>query len=135
MEKLVRFGVAVPENLLVEFDKWIKDRGIPNRSEAIRQLIREFVAEGQWDKETGTVYGAITITYDHHVHDTMGTLTSIQHDFGDVINCSTHVHIDHDHCLEIIVVSGNAGRIKELIDSLASMKGLESVSPVITTIL
>jgi len=135
LEKLVRFGVAVPENLLLEFDKWIKDRGIPNRSEAIRQLIREFVAEGRWDKEKGNVYGAITISYDHHVHDTMGNLTAIQHEFGNVINCSTHVHIDHDHCLEIIAVSGNAKIIKKLVDSLASMKGIESVSPVITTIL
>lgn len=135
MEKLVRFGVAVPENLLVEFDKWIKNKGIPNRSEAIRQLIREFVAEEHWDCETGTVYGAITITYDHHAHDAMGGLTTLQHNFGDIINCSTHVHIDHDHCLEVIVVNGNAKNIKELVDSLSCMRCVETVSYRITTIL
>jgi CopG family nickel-responsive transcriptional regulator len=135
LEKLVRFGVAVPDNLLSEFDRCLKDRGIPNRSEAIRQLLREFIAEELWDKETGTVYGAITITYDHHSHDTMGELTALQHDFGDVINCSTHVHIDHDHCLEVIVVSGNARTIKNLVDSLSSTRGIETVSPRITTIL
>lgn len=135
LEKLVRFGVAVPENLLVEFDKGIKDKGIPNRSEAIRQLLREFVTEEHWDRETGIVYGSITITYDHHAHDAMGGLTNLQHDFGEVINCSTHVHIDHDHCLEIIVVKGNVKDIKSLVDSLSAMRCVETVSHRITTIL
>ena len=81
---LVRFGVAVPENLLHSFDRRLEEAGLPNRSEALRQLIREYVAQDTWENG-GTVYGTITLTYNHHANDATGRLTELQHDFGEII--------------------------------------------------
>ncbi|MBN1332674.1 MAG: nickel-responsive transcriptional regulator NikR, partial [Synergistales bacterium] len=106
-----------------------------NRSEAIRQLIREAVAKESWELEDEEVYGTITISYDHHSHDATSTLTSIQHEFGDVIICSTHIHVDHDHCLEVIVTRGKSRIIKDLVIELGKLRCIERVSPVITTII
>lgn len=135
MEKLMRFGVAVPEKLLERFDEFLGRQKNTNRSEAIRQLIREAVARESWDLEDEEVYGTITITYDHHSHDANSELTSIQHDLGHVIICSTHIHVDHDHCLEVIVTRGKARIIRELVKELSVLRCIESVSPVITTII
>jgi len=131
----MRFGVSVPEKLLERFDGLLCREKNTNRSEAIRQLIREAVAKESWELEDEEVYGTITITYDHHSHDANSDLTSIQHDFGDVIICSTHIHVDHDHCLEVIVTRGKSGDIKELVKELGKLRCIESVSPVITTII
>ncbi len=130
---LVRFGVAVPENLLVSFDKRLEEAGLPNRSEALRQLIREYVARDTWNKD-GTVYGTVTMTYNHHANDAMTRLTELQHDFGDIIVCTTHVHVDHRHCLEVIAVRGDGGRVREFLTSLRALKAIQSVSPVIATL-
>ncbi len=138
MEKLFRFGVSVPEKLLKRYDKILEIKNISNRSEALRQLIRREVARESWETyETGreNVYGTITITFNHHSHDASGMLTSVQHNFGEVIICSTHIHVDHHHCLEVIVAKGQARRIKGLVDELSSLKCIDSVDPVITTII
>ncbi|MGN0839059.1 MAG: nickel-responsive transcriptional regulator NikR [Pyramidobacter sp.] len=134
-EKLIRFGVAVPEALLKSFDRRIKSKGIPNRSEALRALIREFVSRDTWQKGDGMVYGTITMTYIHHSNDVTERLTSLQHDFGDVIVCTTHVHADHDHCLETVILRGSAGRVREFIEALRMLKAVQSVSPVITALM
>lgn len=91
VEPLVRFGVAVPQKLLDSFDSRLADAGMPNRSEALRQLIREYVAQDTWEKGS-TVFGTVTLTYNHHAGDATGPLTDLQHDFGGIIVCTTHVH-------------------------------------------
>jgi CopG family nickel-responsive transcriptional regulator len=133
LEKLVRFGVAVPESLLEEFDHWIKRSGIPNRSGAIRQLIRQSISRNRWEEGSGSVFGTLTILYDHHSHDTSAELTQVQHDFGDVIVCTSHVHLDHDHCLEAIVLRGSAEKIRKLVKAVSSIKGINTADPVVTT--
>jgi CopG family nickel-responsive transcriptional regulator len=133
-EKLIRFGIAVPEPLLKSFDVRLKDEGIPNRSEALRALIREFVARDTWQSGNGRVYGTVTMTYNHHCNDVSERLTNLQHDFGDVIVCTTHVHADHDHCLETVILRGGAGRVKQFIGALRALKAVQSVSPVITSL-
>ena len=134
MDKLVRFGVAVPGDLLQDFDVKIEALGVPNRSEAIRKLIRDFVSKETWSKEEGRVYGSITIAYNHHGNDATGKLTEIQHDYGDVITSTTHVHIDHFHCLETIILSGETFRVKALVDVLTSLKAIVSITPVIMAV-
>ncbi len=132
---LIRFGVAVPEKLLHDFDRQVEEKGIPNRSEALRQLIRNSISEHRWTQREGFVYGSLTISYNHHSRDVSTVLTDVQHSFGDVIICTSHVHIDHDHCIEVIMVRGKAIRVKGLIDHLSGVKAVNNLSPVIMSIL
>lgn len=135
MDSLVRFGVAVPSSLLEEFDSLVEKMKMPNRSEALRQLIRERLSREMWVSGTGTVYGTVTIMYDHHGKDTVADLTALQHDHGESIVCTTHVHVDHDHCLECIVVKGGAESVRRLVEALCSLRGLKSMDPSISIIL
>jgi len=138
VEKLVRFGVSVPEKLLKSYDRILSRKNIPSRSEALRQLIRKEVGKDSWESgqnENENVYGTITITFDHHSHDANDMLTSVQHDFGEIIICNTHIHIDHNNCLEVIVAKGPARRIRGLVDALSRLKCIDSVDPVITAFL
>ena len=115
---VTRFSVSVDPVLLEEFDETIGEIGY-NRSTAIQVAMRDFLTGHKWSmEEEGVVAGAITMIYDHHVKGLGGTLTGIQHDFLDVISSTTHVHLDHDDCLEILAVKGNPKRIKELTRSL-----------------
>ncbi|MDI9369712.1 MAG: nickel-responsive transcriptional regulator NikR [Synergistaceae bacterium] len=135
MSSLVRFGVAVPRAMLEEFDAFVEDNGMPNRSEALRQLIRERLSREMWTSGAGVVYGTVTIMYDHHGKDTMSDLTTLQHDFGESIVCTTHVHVDHHHCLECIVVKGDAGRVRSFVAALRTLRGLKSIEPSISIVL
>lgn len=132
MEKLARFSVSLPDSLLEEFDCRIRSAGHKNRSEALRHLIRNFIAESCWERGNESVYGTITITYDHHSHDTAQELTALQHDFGHIIICSTHVHIDHDHCFEVIVLRGASEDVKRFVEALSGLKSVYSTKPVFT---
>jgi CopG family nickel-responsive transcriptional regulator len=123
MIKLVRFGVSLGKDLLGRFDALIAERGYASRSEAFRDLIRGYLVEEEW-REGGEVAGAITLVYDHHKKDLVGRLTDIQHDAHDVIISSQHIHLDHDHCLEILAVRGRSAEVRRLADSLRSLKGV-----------
>jgi CopG family nickel-responsive transcriptional regulator len=131
--KLVRFGVTVPEDLLKEFDQRLEQSGKDNRSDVIRQLMRSYITEERWQEEDGQVYGTITLMYDHHSSCISKDLTSIQHDHGEYIVCTTHVHVDHDICLECIVLKGSASRIRSFIQALGKIKGLKSIDTVVTS--
>lgn len=135
MDTLVRFGVAVPESLLTQFDERLQEAGLPNRSEALRQMIRDYVIKDTWTHGDGLVYGTVTFTYNHHVCEAETRITDLQHDFGDVIVCSTHVHADHDHCLEVIIVRGQVSRVNELVEAMRSLKAITSLTPVITAMI
>lgn len=103
---VARFSASVDPALLEEFDGAIKGIGY-NRSTAIQVAMRDFLTEHRWStEEEGVVVGAITMIFDHHARRLGSALTSIQHDFLDVISSTTHVHVDHDNCLEILAVKG-----------------------------
>lgn len=124
MENLVRFGVSLPKDLLVKFDKLIKEKKYPNRSKAIGDLIREELVKKEWFEEK-EVAGAITLIYDHHKRELVDRLTDIQHDFQKIIISTQHIHLDKDNCLEIIAVKGEPKEIKKLADSLKAVKGVK----------
>lgn len=124
MSELVRFGVSLGKDLLEKFDKLIRERNYTNRSEAFRDLIRQEFVKKQW-LEGDDIAGAITLIYDHHKRDLMGRITDIQHDFQKVIISTSHIHLDHDNCLEIIAVRGNATEVNRLSDTLRSIKGVK----------
>jgi CopG family nickel-responsive transcriptional regulator len=123
MSSIVRFGVSLEQGLLDKFDRLITERGYASRSEAFRDLIRGSLIEKEW-KEGELVAGAVTLVYDHHRKDLMGRITDIQHDYHRLIISAQHIHLDHDHCLEIIAVRGRAGEVSRLADALRSIKGV-----------
>jgi len=123
MSGIVRFGVSLEENLLQRFDDHIHRKKYTNRSEAIRDLIREELVRQQW-RENSEVTGAITLVYDHHRRGLVARLLDIQHDYHQTIFSTQHIHLDHDNCLEIIITKGKAETIEELYGKLKSAKGV-----------
>ena len=132
MSEIVRFGVSLEKELLKKFDMLIKEKKYSNRSEAIRDLIRGNLVKREWVKGK-EVAGAITLVFDHHKRDLVNILTDIQHDFHTLIISSQHIHLDHDNCLEIIVVRGKPKEVRELADKLRATKGVKYGSLSIAT--
>ncbi len=132
MSDIIRFGVSLEKELLEKFDKLSKEKQYPNRSEAIRDLIRENLVKREWI-EGKEVAGAITLVFDHHKRELVNILTDIQHDFHTLIISSQHIHLDHDNCLEIIVVRGKPIEVRELADKLRATKGVKYGSLSIAT--
>jgi len=127
MTKLIRFGVSMEEGLLSKFDRLLKAEGYASRSEAIRDLVRRTIVEEEW--VTGeTVSGSIMPVYNHHHRELLEKIMDIQHDFHEVIISTQHVHMDHDNCLEIIVVKGMAEVIKNVYNHLTALKGVKYTS-------
>jgi CopG family nickel-responsive transcriptional regulator len=124
MAELARFGVSLEKELLDKFDRLIKDKNYTCRSEAFRDLIRKELVEKQW-REGKEIAGAITLIYNHHKRKLVNKLTDTQHDFGDIIISSQHIHLDHNNCLEIIAVKGSPKEAQKLADTLRSVKGVK----------
>ncbi|WP_286974669.1 nickel-responsive transcriptional regulator NikR [Acetomicrobium sp. UBA5826] len=127
MEELVRFSISIPKSLLDEFERWLHNHGMVNRSEALRQMMRSFIAQSKWESQEGIVSGTVTVIYDHHRHDAVSEITSIQHKYGHIIVCTTHVHIDHSNCLEAIILLGEIDEIKRFLIDLNSLKGIKEI--------
>jgi CopG family nickel-responsive transcriptional regulator len=125
MGELCRIGVAIDADLLEKFDKMILRRGYTNRSEAFRDLIREELIEQSWTSPESSVVGTVTLVYDHHVRLLNEKLTALQHEAFHHILSALHVHLDHDHCLEVLVVRGKAAAVKRIADGLISTKGVK----------
>ncbi|MBS1857107.1 MAG: nickel-responsive transcriptional regulator NikR [Acidobacteria bacterium] len=133
MSGLSRIGVAIDTNLLSKFDRLIAQRGYTNRSEAFRDLIRDELVEKTWESPDSQVVGTVTLVYDHHVRLLNEKLTSIQHDFHHAILSTLHVHLDHDNCLEVLVVRGRSAEVRKVADVLISTKGVKHGRLTITT--
>jgi CopG family transcriptional regulator, nickel-responsive regulator len=125
VSELNRIGVAIDSGLLRKFDRLIGQRGYTNRSEAFRDLIRDELVERTWQSPSSHVVGTITLVYDHHVRLLNEKLMSVQHDFHRSILSTLHVHLDHDYCLEVIVVRGLASHVRKVADTLISLKGVK----------
>jgi CopG family nickel-responsive transcriptional regulator len=125
MSELSRIGVAIDAGLLDKFDRLIAQRGYTNRSEAFRDLIRDELVEKAWESPDSHVVGTVTLVYDHHVRLLSEKLTGIQHDFHHSILSTLHVHLDHDNCLEVLVLRGRASEVRKVADALISTKGVK----------
>lgn len=124
MAHLVRFGVSLEKDLLGHFDSHLKQKKYTNRSEAIRDLIREDLVKQQW-QEGKEIAGTVTLIYDHHKRELVNKLMEIQHDFGGLIISAQHIHLDHHNCLEIIALKGAARQAQVLADTLKAVKGVK----------
>ncbi|MBM9606355.1 nickel-responsive transcriptional regulator NikR [Desulfopila inferna] len=120
---LKRFSISLEGNLLDSFDSYIKAQSYDNRSEAIRDLIRKALIRQEWLSDSN-VMGVITLVYDHHQHQLQEKVTEVQHDRHHLIVSTTHVHMDHHNCLEVIVVRGKAQEVQELSDRLTALRGV-----------
>lgn len=134
MSQLERFGISVDRRLLEEFDKRNKQMGYNNRSEAIRDLIRDcLVKMKHWAKDNVRVIATVTLIYDHHSRELTEKLTDIQHHHAALVVSSMHVHLDHDNCLEIVVLRGMGKAVKVLAHELIAQKGVKHGKAVVTT--
>ena len=133
MGRLSRIGVAIDSDLLKRFDALIAKRGYTNRSEAFRDLIRDDLVQTTWETPESQVVGTVTLVYDHHVRQLSDRLTGMQHELHHHVLSTLHVHLDHDHCLEVMVLRGKASVVKKLADSLIATKGVKHGRLTLTT--
>jgi len=124
MSTVTRFSVSIEQELLDRFLRIAKKRGWGNRSEALRNLIRDAMVREEWEANVEIV-GTITLVYDHHKRELSDKLTSIQHDHHDAVLSATHIHLDHDNCLEMIAVRGTAAKVQKIADALIGTKGVK----------
>jgi len=133
MGELARIGIAIPADLLEEFDKLIARRGYATRSEAVRDLVRKELIDEIAASPKAEVYGTVTLIYDHHARLLLDKLTDIQHQYHDAIMSSVHVHLDHDNCLEVILVRGKSTLVQKLANALIATKGVKHGRFMLTT--
>ena len=130
----MRFSVAMPEELLMRFDQLVARRGLAkNRSEVVRDLVRDALVEDECATPGAEVVGTLTIVFNHHASDLQEKLHAIQHEFFDMIICSTHVHLDQHNCLEAIVLRGETGLVQDVANMILGTKGVKNGRLVLTT--
>ena len=125
-ETLVRFSVAIGGELLKRFDDYRERHRYPNRSEAVRGLMRDALIDEAVDEATTDAMGVVTQIYDHHATRIAKRLTDIQHENLEMVVTTTHVHLDAARCLEVILLRGRAAEVRRLADALVGTKGVET---------
>jgi CopG family nickel-responsive transcriptional regulator len=125
MGVLSRIGIALDSELLQRFDRSIRLRGYTNRSEAFRDLIRDRLVTEQTAASDSTVVGTVTLIYDHHSHGITEKLTEVQHAHHELIVSTSHAHLDHDSCLEVLIVHGKSGQVERFADHIIGLKGVQ----------
>ncbi|MFH1202525.1 MAG: nickel-responsive transcriptional regulator NikR [Candidatus Omnitrophota bacterium] len=119
-----RFGVSLEDDLLRELDGLVKKRKLPNRSQAIRFLIRRNLVQDKW-QANDNVSGCVVLIYDHHKRQLLDKSIEVQHRYQHLVLAVQHVHLDHNNCLETIIVKGKARELKDLADRLIALKGIK----------
>ncbi|MDQ7031926.1 MAG: nickel-responsive transcriptional regulator NikR [Desulfonauticus sp.] len=125
MGKTIRFGVSLDAELLKRFDQLCEEKSYQTRSEAIRDLIRNALVQKEWEDPDREIIGILSIVYDHHQSDLSQKLTEIQHNALDTIITSLHIHLDHNNCLEVLILRGTGKRIKDTAEKIISTKGVK----------
>ncbi len=129
---LSRIGVALDSDLLKQFDQWMGRRGYDNRSEAFRDLIRDRLVGERTSSPNAVVVGTVTLIYDHHANGAGEKLTMLQHEHHDLVVSTSHAHLDHDSCLEVLIVHGKSAAVEEFASSLIALKGVQHGKLVMT---
>ncbi len=124
MDGVTRIGVSLEPELLAKFDKVIQKKGYVSRSEAIRDLVRDTLAENDWKNDKEYMCGIITIVYNHDASGLTDKITEIQHEALDTIYTTIHMHLDHEMCMEVIALEGELGTLKKITNDIGSLKGV-----------
>lgn len=135
MGKIIRFGVSIEKDLLDSFDEIIEKKGYNSRSEAIRDIIRDFIIKEKWNRGKEKVAGSISLVYEHDVYGLSEKLTEVQHHYHDVIISTLHIHLDEKNCMEIILVRGKIEKIKKLYDEISSLKWVRHTNISVTDVI
>ncbi|MDR3136042.1 MAG: nickel-responsive transcriptional regulator NikR [Coriobacteriales bacterium] len=126
MSELVRFSVAMPDGLLMQFDNLVARRGLAkNRSEVVRDLVREALVDEEWDDPDTEIVGTLTIVFNHHATDLQAKLDSVQHKHHEKIISAMHVHLDAHNCLEVIILRGRSADVRAIADAILGVKGVK----------
>ena len=133
MSDLERFTVSMDKRLLERFDERNKEKGYTNRSEGIRDLVRNCLIEEQMKDKDEKVAATVTIVYDHHKRELSDSLIEIQHHHSNVVVAATHVHLDNENCLEVIILRGKCVEVKSIADMIIAQKGVKHGKIVLTT--
>lgn len=123
--ELSRFGVSVDSNLLTKFDQLITNQGYTNRSEAIRDMMRDYLADHAKEEKGVMIVGTLTLLYDHHVRELSDRLTDLQHHYHQNIISTLHVHLDQSLCLEVLILKGKDQDIEKIAGKLISTRGVK----------
>ena len=126
MSDLARTTLAIEQELLEKFDSWMASHGYQNRSQAMRDLVRAALVEEQWANPQAAVIAVLSIVYDHQSRSLAQDLTDLQHADHHAILCSQHVHLDHDLCLEVILMQGTAQQLRRISDGIVATKGMRA---------
>jgi CopG family nickel-responsive transcriptional regulator len=132
MSGLARTGFSIDRDLLKKFDAAIAGKGYKNRSEAVRDLMRDHLVSEEADKNK-VIAGTLTIVYDHHRPNLTEKLVDAQHHAGSQVLAATHVHLDHHNCLEVVIMKGRSGSIRDLANRILSLRGVKHGQLVITS--
>jgi CopG family transcriptional regulator, nickel-responsive regulator len=124
-DEIIRFSVSLPHNLLTSMDEKVIQRGYSSRSEFIRDLIREKMVEDSWAEPDSEVVGVLTLIYDHHKKELTERMLDIQHNHHIHILVNTHIHLDHNNCLETIMIRGKAQEIEDIAIQIGGLKGVK----------
>ncbi|MCZ2341837.1 MAG: nickel-responsive transcriptional regulator NikR [Bacteroidales bacterium] len=124
MSELVRFSVSLEADLLAAFDKFVEEGRFATRSEAIRQLLRKSLTTDAWEVDAQELTATLTLVYDHHKTGLVEKLLELQHRHAEKVTATLHVHLDHDHCLEVIVLKGQGSKLQQLASELRGLKGV-----------
>lgn len=133
-DPITRFGISMPGSLVSQLDDMVVVSGFANRSQAVAKLVRDSLVEHTAGDGRQAIAGTITLVYDHHKPHLQSLLTSIQHDHHGQIVSTLHVHLDHDNCLEVLVVRGQARHVQAIADSLIAAKGVKHGRFTLTTV-
>jgi CopG family transcriptional regulator, nickel-responsive regulator len=133
MSDLERYTITMPHDLFAAFDRLNGRKGYKNRSEAIRDLVREALVREEWANPEERVAATVTLVYDHHTRALADKITEVQHEWGHLVVSTLHVHLDHHNCLEVIVLRGLAGEARKVADALACIKGVKHSRLALTT--
>jgi len=133
MEKTIRFSISLEMELSKKFDGWLKKNGYENRSEAIRDLIRDKLVEEEWKDDAKEVVAVLNLVYSHDSPELPRVLTDIQHQHHSLVISSTHIHLDKHNCLEVIIMRGQAGVIKKVASELLSLRRVKHGRLMMTT--
>jgi CopG family transcriptional regulator, nickel-responsive regulator len=133
MANITRFGVSMEKGLVEDFDALIKKSSYPSRSEAVRDLVRKSLITEEWQDPNSKVLATVSILFRHHEHHLSDALADIQHNHHELIISTTHVHLDADDCLEVIILKGKAGKVRKLAEQMISAKGVRHGGVVYTS--